>query len=757
MPTSSSQYLPRISPELTDVLFRTSLINTHRKKAFALSFTATLLGFLASKMPLAQWFRKYVETHGIDVEAMMSSRKVNQELLDDISAREPESRENVNWLRTVTVNNLFEAASRFRRKVGTDPTSGVDERHLMAAYIYYTGRGHQEELKRWGFDVENWSNAFLVEMGNRYPDELKHWIELHRETFETEPEISAEVKPAPSAETQSQKAEASPRAPNDQTQLLLDSPSTDDILGRRYFARLLAVRMNHAWETYAKSEAKGSFMLHIHGAWGSGKSSVLNLLREELQPKPTKGSKRRKQPPRDDNSVGWIVIDFNAWQRQRVEPPWWSLIDTVYTQACSQLKSVYGDSGNACKLMLKERWWRVRTGRRDHLVAVLLISTLVLGGLFYWARWRPTSLEELIKGGATLLGVVAGIWSTVLLVSRSLISGSSQSAQAFMQSSGDPMERVSKHFVDLTRWIKKPVAIFVDDLDRCQTAYVVTLLEGIQTLFNVPRVVYVITADRRWLNVCFEKIYEQFVEVVKEPGRQLGSLFLEKAFESSISMPRMTPERKKLYWDHLIMGTQPSVAEIKTATDRITSEFKNDKTETEVLERLKAETGDPLLDEIRKGAAVLQLASQEVMKSTEYFLKPFAPLAEPNPRAMKRLVNGYTFLRDLAVWGGSEVLFEWETRNQLALWAIVSLRWPLLKEHLEEYLEEHPDEEPNVIEKICNGEEIPITENKMHELARHREVIKVFNGEGIGTKLDKETICALVGISAAQPKSGGVA
>src|SRR3712207_7942290 len=40
---------------------------------------------------------------------------------------------------------------------------------------------------------------------------------------------------------------------------------------------------------------------------------------------------------------------------------------------------------------------------------------------------------------------------------------------------------------------------FVDDLDRCQSSYVIRLLEGIQTLFSDPRVMYVISADRRWL------------------------------------------------------------------------------------------------------------------------------------------------------------------------------------------------------------------------------------------------------------------
>ena len=781
----SSRSLPPISPELADVLFRASLINAHREKSFDLSFGTTLLGFLASKAPLAQWFQHFVETRRINVDEMLASHNVNREILNEVATRKAGHRVDAEWRSTAAVKALFDAANEILVRIGRDlsfdfPAKELGEHHFLAAYIYRSDREHTEELASWGFDLEEWSHAFLTEMGVRYPrSDFSKWLEIHQEIFKTTPEFSPELLTIPSQSTKEQtppdssqsqatkeqtateasdaKATINPRrSKNDQTQLLLDSPSTEDVLGRKYFAETLAVRMNRAWERYRESAAKGSFMLHIHGAWGSGKSSLLNFLRDELQPNPAKRTKQDKEARQKEGHADWIVVDFNAWQRQRVEPPWWSLIDTVYTQARSQLKTVYGDPVQSWKLMLRERWWRFTTGRKDHLIA-LLISLLLLGGVFYWAQRHPSTLPDVIKSGATLLGVVGGIWSTLLLVSRSFLSGSSQSAQAFMQRSGDPMERVSKHFIDLAHWIDKPIAIFVDDLDRCQTTYVVTLLEGIQTVFNTPRVVYVITADRRWLYVCFEKIYENFVDVVNEPGRQLGSLFLEKAFETSISMPRMSPERRTLYWDHLVQGKQSNVANIESVTAKVAMEFKNDQTETQVLERLKEGSGDILEDEIRKGAAVRQLANQKVVESTEYFLKPFAPLTEPNPRAMKRLVNAYTLLRDMAVLGGSNVLFDSNTKDQLALWAIVSLRWPLLKEHLEQHLEENPDETPDVIELVCKREPIPITKHNLHELANSNEVFRVFNGIGIGTKLDKSTICSLVGISAAQPKSGGVA
>ncbi|HVF87399.1 MAG TPA: P-loop NTPase fold protein, partial [Pyrinomonadaceae bacterium] len=335
------------------------------------------------------------------------------------------------------------------------------------------------------------------------------------------------------------------------------------------------------------------------------------------------------------------------------------------------------------------------------------------------------------------------------LTSRSLISGSSRSALAFMQLARDPMERIYGHFRDLVGWIDSPIIVFVDDLDRCQPAYVVNLLEGIQTLFNDPRVVYVVAADRRWLHVCFEKTYENFSDAVKEPGRRLGAMFLEKVFELSVALPRLSPQTKKLYWDHLIRGEQSDIAQ---ALDQeglsARKEFSEATTEAQVLEKLQATTGDPLRDQVRKGVGIQQLASQEVTVSTEYFLQPFAPLMEPNPRAMKRLVNGYAVLRDMAILAGVDMRNA-DKRKQLALWTIVSLRWPLLEEFLEK--------QPEMIEAIRDREVDGIVPPELQLLTGSDEVRDVFNGEGVGAKLDKETVSAIAGFNPIRVSAASVA
>jgi hypothetical protein len=242
----------------------------------------------------------------------------------------------------------------------------------------------------------------------------------------------------------------------------------------------------------------------------------------------------------------------------------------------------------------------------------------------------------------------------------------------------------------MVRTVNRPIAVFVDDLDRCQAGYVVQLLEGIQTLFRDPRVIYVIAADQRWLHACFERTYEAFTESVREPGRRLGSLFLEKAFEISVALPELSPGVRAEYW-RFLLGGDPAQAEQRLASleQEARAEFRHDRSEQQVVARLdesqgEAEAADPLRAQARRQVAVERLASAEIEKKVSAFLLPFAPLLEPNPRSMKRLLNAYAIRRDLAILSGLDVLAHEGRRKKLALWTILALRWPALEDFLRE-------------------------------------------------------------------------
>jgi predicted KAP-like P-loop ATPase len=61
----------------------------------------------------------------------------------------------------------------------------------------------------------------------------------------------------------------------------------EDLLGRANFARVLA-------KAIAGTTGPDSFVVGIHGKWGTGKSSVLNLIVEQIN-EANKGAKSEEQ------------------------------------------------------------------------------------------------------------------------------------------------------------------------------------------------------------------------------------------------------------------------------------------------------------------------------------------------------------------------------------------------------------------------------------------------------------------------------
>jgi KAP family P-loop domain len=170
------------------------------------------------------------------------------------------------------------------------------------------------------------------------------------------------------------------------------------------------------------------------------------------------------------------------------------------------------------------------------------------------------------------------------------------------------MEQISRHFEKLVYMMNQPIAIFVDDLDRCNDSYTVEFLERIQTLFREAGVFYVVAADRRWLFSSYKKAYESFKNDIDEPGRSLGYLFLAKTFQLSVPLPRLSPELQRQYWEYLLQTDQ--YGDIKEGLDttrkEVQDEFEHLRDE-EILAKTEEKTNDLVLKQARKEVAVVEL------------------------------------------------------------------------------------------------------------------------------------------------------
>ncbi|WP_182902739.1 P-loop NTPase fold protein [Microbispora sp. H10830] len=504
----------------------------------------------------------------------------------------------------------------------------------------------------------------------------------------------------------------------ERTQWVSDAPADHDVLKRAALANVLARQLRHA-----RTEAPdASFLVHIDGSWGTGKSTLLKLLARDL---------------RSDS----IVAFFDTWRHVRIEPPWWALLTTV-RKAVVQHRPRW----RRPFFLVRELLARVRRdGAPQVLSGLLLVGTALLAAILFRAGViTARSVEPAFKTVTTVVGAAGALWTAGILVSRYAMWGSARRARTFEQSHTDPMNDVAEHIAWLVRHAGRPIVVFVEDLDRCNADYVVNFLDSVQTLvrdvpehwrrpvrrtpdFHAPS--FVVAMDGAWLRCAYENAYETFTSAVAEPGRPIGYLFLDKLFQLSVPMPKLGGASRDLYFGELL-GV--SVAKPPPATaDRVRAALTTSSDEIEVLETLAK--ADPRVREIVASQAVERILDAGVQDVSHHALAKFSRLLHSNPRAMKRFVNTYTVLRAVRVLEGSLV-----PTDALALWTLLRIRWP----ELADYLESHPE----AVDRITEGSGVQDLPESLRELAASRDLHEVLCGvPGVTLTADVVRACSGAG------------
>jgi hypothetical protein len=543
-------------------------------------------------------------------------------------------------------------------------------------------------------------------------------------------------RPAPEQEQEQEQESGKERQIDGGYRTQTDVPAWVDALERGPFASVLAARIVEVRGNERDEGPDGdrAFMVHLHGPWGSGKSSVLNLLRHELEhPKEGKPS---------------LVVLFNAWKQQRMRPPWWALMSAIYRAGMRH----YAHSDDEQerwgeRLRLWRLWWSWRWKAEG--LPLVLVATL-LAGLAIALLGAETRgfVETLGKIGVAAAAALAGVYA----YARLMIFGSQKAVQTYADLTTDPYRRIVDLFNRLVAEIKPPLIVFVDDLDRCDSAYVVELLEGIQTLFRNAPVAYVVAADRKWICSSFEKKYSDFAETIGEPGRPLGYLFLDKLFQISAEMPRLTADIQASYLAGLLRERSSETTEIApavmAAAEARVSGISNEADLQQLIadeeaQVVPAEEQDESVHRRRalRVAAALQITSVSAAAETEHRLQKLAHLLEPNPRSMKRLVNAVGMAQARGILEGRTAAPETRAR-----WAMLSLRWPVLAEFIADNPEviRHWQKPKKSSTRRTRAAPDPSWPQAVQRLHGNIAVIDVVGGEGEDGSLTQESLTTLL-------------
>jgi hypothetical protein len=305
----------------------------------------------------------------------------------------------------------------------------------------------------------------------------------------------------------------------------------------------------------------------IEGEWGEGKSSVMGLLRGDLE-------KSRFRP-----------VWFNAWHHQSEDqllaallehiktqavPPWWHIDNWIFRV-------------HLLRIRFREKW------------ALMITLTLAFSASFAYEISRhsvrqddlakfaqefvqlvkyllPWSSQKELPGDlghfgllATILAMLAAILNKAKTfgIDPAKLTDNLRQATTIKDIKPDPgiRRQFSSEFGDLCSawsWGGRRVIIFIDDLDRCRPESVITVLESVNFLTSAGKCMIVMGMAQKQVTHCVglgfkdiaesEEAYRGGCNTEQEKARarfNFGTFYIKKLVNIVAPLPKTTEEQRR--------------------------------------------------------------------------------------------------------------------------------------------------------------------------------------------------------------------
>lgn len=218
---------------------------------------------------------------------------------------------------------------------------------------------------------------------------------------------------------------------------LIDAPirsSAEDDLGRAPIAHAFA-------QSILELDASQGLVVAVMGPWGHGKSSFINLMREEFEGIPKESD---PTPKESETRRALTVIDFNPWMFSGSD----QLVDFFFTQIGAELK--------------------IKNKRRFRKIAKLLQK---YGGIL-----RPAFQLIPFPGAGAVGDLIVGA------------AGTRNADRSVQKVKDDITETLSK--------LEKPIVVVIDDIDRLTKIEIREIFKLVRLTASFPNIIYLLAFDR---------------------------------------------------------------------------------------------------------------------------------------------------------------------------------------------------------------------------------------------------------------------
>lgn len=246
-----------------------------------------------------------------------------------------------------------------------------------------------------------------------------------------------------------------------------------DLLNRKTIAQNIAKLL--------ESEVDISPML-IDGEWGTGKTFLSDLIKTELEV---------------NKLVDYIYID--AYAEDHLEEPLIMILGNISRKFSEELDTTSTDKIKKVLTPVLKRGLKTIV----NIAANKILNENIAGVMEMYKGAAESTSEELFNNSIDLIL--------------------------------KDHEDAAKNIKDLQNILcklteKKPLVIFIDELDRCRPDFAIKLFEKMKHVFEIKNLKFVLLANRAQLLASIKNIYGQDVEAVKYLDKFLGYSFKVSPF-----------------------------------------------------------------------------------------------------------------------------------------------------------------------------------------------------------------------------------
>jgi hypothetical protein len=342
----------------------------------------------------------------------------------------------------------------------------------------------------------------------------------------------------------------------------------------------------------------------VFGTWGTGKSTVLKLVENNLI--------KSSPPP--------IIIKFDAWLYQGYDDAKAALMEVVAERLLIESKDNAGLLGKAKSFASRINYFRALGMAADVGVGMAL-------GV-------PPGL--LTRAGSALGALVSGKLNSAVVSDVKEDGKEVTEAWATLikpEEARTPPKEIAAfrtEFAEILKELKRPLILFIDNLDRCLPDVAIGTLEAIRLFLFLEGTAFVIAADE-------DMIRHSVAKHFSDPNARHVHDYLDKVIQVPMRVPQVGTEDVRAYMYSLFVGmyaydkltvVQPIL--LKALQDSWQGGTFNKETVNELANKPSG-----LLEALGVCDRLAPILAT-------------APMIGGNPRIIKRLLNAITLRRTLA-------------------------------------------------------------------------------------------------------------